>query len=55
VPNQEALFLKKRSKKLSPIEVDAQLHGKAMDKVFLLLFFQKKKRFLSCPQQPRAR
>ncbi len=38
-------FLKKRSKKLLPMRVGLATLGEAMDKVFLLLFFQKKKRF----------
>jgi hypothetical protein len=47
-------FLKKRSKKLSSIGVRHAFRGEAMGKVFLLLFFQKKKRFRPTPPSSRA-
>jgi hypothetical protein len=41
-----ASFLKKRSKKLSSVDVGGAACREAMGEVFLPLFFQKKKRLL---------
>jgi hypothetical protein len=44
IEERSTSFLKKRSKKLLSIGVGGRVLGEAMGKVFLLLFFQKKKR-----------